>query len=65
MHLSEKGVMKCDPNAHSRKAANVDLDLRRPGHGNALRQATTSKHSYHVNFVATQLNLMCVAAFYR
>lgn len=24
MHLSEKEVMKCDPNAHSQKAANVD-----------------------------------------
>src|ERR1700722_11124260 len=30
--------------------------LRRLGHGNALRQATTSKHSYHVTFVHTHRN---------
>jgi len=50
MHLSETGV-NCDPNAHSQKTADADLDLRRPGHGNALPQAATSKQTYHINFV--------------
>jgi hypothetical protein len=45
MHLSEKGVMKCDPNAHSRKAANVDLDLRRPVTGMPfVRQLLVNTH---------------------
>jgi hypothetical protein len=45
MHLSEKGVMKCDPNAHSLKAVNADLEFVE-GHGNTRHRATIAKHPF-------------------